>query len=118
MKFYRVKHYVEGGSSGGYTWTTSKDEAERAVREHAKLNPGKQANEIEPVGHHADQGRYPARPQPLRRSRGQRVMTRAPVLPGIHRGLGGARRPTPADTEQRIKGFWYAVYYRNTRGGL
>ena len=49
MKFYRVRHYVEDGSSGGHTWTTSKDEAQRAVREHAKLNPGGEASEIEPV---------------------------------------------------------------------
>ena len=33
MRFYRVRHHTEGGNSAGFSWHTSKVEAQRQVAE-------------------------------------------------------------------------------------
>jgi hypothetical protein len=49
MKFYRVRHYVEGGSSGGFSWCTTKRDALKAAAEHHKMCPAEQPSEIEEI---------------------------------------------------------------------
>lgn len=46
MKFYRVRYSAEGGNSGGYSWHTSKADAEKAVRQAIENDP----EEYEVVG--------------------------------------------------------------------
>jgi hypothetical protein len=39
MKFYRVRYSSEGGNSGGYSWHTSRRDAEKAARDAAANDP-------------------------------------------------------------------------------
>lgn len=39
MKFYRVSYSADGGNSGGFSWHTSKREADAAASEAVKNDP-------------------------------------------------------------------------------
>ena len=39
MKFYRVSYSQDGGNSGGYSWHTSKADAQRAARQGYENDP-------------------------------------------------------------------------------
>jgi hypothetical protein len=39
MRFYRVSYTQDGGNSGGYSWHTSRTQAERASRDAFKEDP-------------------------------------------------------------------------------
>jgi hypothetical protein len=49
MKLYRITHYIDGGSSGGFSWETSVEAAKRTAAEYKRNNPDELDSEIEPV---------------------------------------------------------------------
>ena len=51
MRFYRVKHYTEGGNSAGFSWHTSKAKARRHVAETNREEPDElDHSELDEVG--------------------------------------------------------------------
>jgi hypothetical protein len=49
MKFYRVRYKTGGGISAGYSWHTSKGDAQGAANRYARTNPEEEAPEVSEV---------------------------------------------------------------------